>query len=117
MIAKTQMTKSRKPAFKWVGLQGAIESLQEIKNLVKATQQAASKAPERSKEPPRKYAKTADPSPQILTPNLMKLQPNTISFRGFADGLRLGKAFDGSRNEEFKSGELNRGLIDTLSIC
>jgi hypothetical protein len=31
------MSKSRKPAFKWVGLQGAIDSLLEIKNLVKTT--------------------------------------------------------------------------------
>jgi transcription factor E2F7/8 len=37
LIAKTQMSKSRKPAFKWVGLQGAIDSLLEIKNLVKTT--------------------------------------------------------------------------------
>lgn len=33
LIAKTQ-SKNRKPAFRWVGLQGAIDSLQEIKDLV-----------------------------------------------------------------------------------
>jgi transcription factor E2F7/8 len=37
LITKTQMSKNRKPAFQWVGLQGSIESLKEIKELVKKT--------------------------------------------------------------------------------
>lgn len=39
LIQKTQMSKSRKPAFKWVGLQGAIHSINEIKDLVKMTRE------------------------------------------------------------------------------
>ena len=35
LIAKTQMSKNRKPAFKWVGLQGSVDSLKEIKALVR----------------------------------------------------------------------------------
>jgi hypothetical protein len=41
LIAKTQMSKNRKPAFKWIGLRGAIDSLQEIKELVRKTREDA----------------------------------------------------------------------------
>jgi hypothetical protein len=39
LIAKTQSL-NRKPAFKWVGLHGAIDSIQEIKELVRRTRDA-----------------------------------------------------------------------------
>ena len=35
LIHKTQMSNSRKPAFKWIGLQGVEAAIQEIKDLVK----------------------------------------------------------------------------------
>ena len=35
LIHKTQMSNSRKPAFKWIGLQGVELAIQEIKDLVK----------------------------------------------------------------------------------
>jgi len=35
LIEKTQISTSRKPAFKWVGLEGVILGIQEIKELVK----------------------------------------------------------------------------------
>ena len=38
MIHKTQMSNSRKPAFKWVGLKGVILAIEEIKKLVKTVQ-------------------------------------------------------------------------------
>lgn len=40
LIAKTQ-SKNRKPAFKWVGLHGSVESLQEIKAMVRQTHEAS----------------------------------------------------------------------------
>lgn len=57
----------------------------------------------------KKYAKTAEPSPNLMTPNLMKLHANAANFRGFADGLTLGKASFGQEDqlndrEEFKLG-------------
>jgi hypothetical protein len=37
LIRKTQMIECRKPAFKWIGLNGTIRAIQEIKELVQAT--------------------------------------------------------------------------------
>lgn len=92
LIAKTQ-SKNRKPAFRWVGLQGAIESLQEIKDLVRATRETSTQhASQPAKVPIKKYAKTAEPSPNVIAPSLMKLNANAANFRGFADGLTLSKA-------------------------
>jgi len=39
LIHKTQMSNSRKPAFKWIGLKGVILAIEEIKKLVKTAQQ------------------------------------------------------------------------------
>ena len=38
LIHKTQMSNSRKPAFKWVGLRGVVLAIQEIKDLVRTAQ-------------------------------------------------------------------------------
>lgn len=39
LIHKTQMSNSRKPAFKWIGLRGVVLAIQEIKLLVRTAQQ------------------------------------------------------------------------------
>ena len=39
LIHKTQMSNSRKPAFKWIGLKGVVLAIEEIKKLVKTAQQ------------------------------------------------------------------------------
>ena len=39
LIHKTQMSNSRKPAFKWIGLRGVVLAIQEIKQLVLTAQQ------------------------------------------------------------------------------
>lgn len=38
LIHKTQMSNSRKPAFKWVGLKGVVLAIEEIKKLVRTAQ-------------------------------------------------------------------------------
>lgn len=38
LIHKTQMSSSRKPAFKWIGLKGVVLAIEEIKKLVKTAQ-------------------------------------------------------------------------------
>jgi len=38
LIHKTQMSNSRKPAFKWIGLKGVVLAIEEIKKLVKTAQ-------------------------------------------------------------------------------
>jgi len=120
LIAKTQMSKNRKPAFRWVGLHGAIESLQEIKDLVKRTREVTNHAPKPIKEAVRKYPKTADPSPNMLTPNLMKCNAIAASFRGFTEGFSLEKGHFGCENklsaEEFKCEAHQENLFDGLNI-
>ena len=39
LIHKTQMSNSRKPAFKWIGLKGVVLAIAEIKSLVRTAQQ------------------------------------------------------------------------------
>jgi len=38
LIHKTQMSNSRKPAFRWVGLKGVVLAIEEIKKLVRTAQ-------------------------------------------------------------------------------
>lgn len=117
LIAKTQ-SPSRKPAFKWIGLHGAIESIREIKELVRRTRETTRPVKvAAAKEPTKKHAKTADPSPNNFTPNLLKCNVNAVNFRGFADGFSLkGRWEENKLNNEFKCDKAQSNLFDNLII-